>query len=400
MNAPARALFGSCLFVLILGLAANNGEGLTQAGAFQAELDSLRHEYGFPGATAAYVLADGTGGEAATGFADRETATVMTPRSRLLSASIGKTYLAAVAVALADEGWLNLDLPVSFWLGDQLWFQRLPNHSEITMRHLLTHSSGLADHVYSERFIAEVAHRWREPDNPFPPLALIDYSLDTLPLFAAGRGWAYSDSGYILAGLVIEAATGRDCFQEVTERFLVPLGLTETSRANRRDLPGLAAGYLAADNPFGFPEKTTAENGELLWHPGLEWTGGGWLSTSRDLARWGAALFGGRVLPEEALAEMLRAVPISLESDAIEYGAGVAISRNGLHGPVYGHGGWIPGYTSSLRYYPDHGVTVALQINTDIGIVDGGSEVIAAIERRLAEVAIAIAEKSVAQIGQ
>ncbi|HSL39398.1 MAG TPA: serine hydrolase domain-containing protein, partial [Desulforhopalus sp.] len=225
MNGPARALFAACLFLVIFGLAAGNGAGLTRSAAFQAELDSLRHEYGFPGATAAYVLADGTGGEAATGFADRETATVMTPRSRLLSASIGKTYLAAATVALAGEGWLNLDLPVSFWLGDQPWFSRLPNHRQITLRHLLTHSSGLADHVYSERFIAEVAPRWREPDNPFPPLALIEYSLDTLPLFAAGRGWAYSDSGYILAGLAIEAATGRDCFREITERFLAPLGL-------------------------------------------------------------------------------------------------------------------------------------------------------------------------------
>jgi len=400
MNGTAGTLLASCLFLMIFGLATGNGAGLTQAAAFQAELDSLRHEYGFPGATAAYVLADGTVGEAATGFADSETATVMTPRSRLLSASIGKTYLAATAVALAGEGWLNLDLPASFWLGDQPWFSRLPNHREITLRHLLTHSSGLADHVYSERFIAEVDQRWREPDNPFPPLALIEYSLDTLPLFAAGRGWAYSDSGYILAGLVIEAATGKLCFQEITERFLVPLDLTETIPANRRDLPGLAAGYIAADNPFGFPEKTTAANGALLWHPGLEWTGGGWLSTSRDLAIWGAALFGGRALSEEDLAEMLRAVPISPKSDAIEYGAGVAISRSGPYGTVYGHGGWIPGYSSSLRYYPEHGVAVALQINTDIGIIDGGSEVIGKMERRLAGVAIAFAEKSVAPIGK
>jgi len=97
---------------------------------------------------------------------------------------------------------------------------------------------------------------------------------------------------------------------------------------------------------------------------------------------------------------MLRAVPISPESEAIEYGAGVAIARSGPYGPVYGHGGWIPGYSSSLRYYPEHGVTVALQINTDIGIIDGGGEVLGAMERRLAGVAIAIAEKCLARISK
>ncbi len=70
------------------------------------------------------------------------------------------------------------------------------------------------------------------------------------------------------------------------------------------------------------------------------------------------------------------------------YGAGVAISSSGRFGPVYGHAGWIPGYVSSLRHYPEYGVTVAFQINTDIGIIDSDDHVLTVIEERLAQLFI------------
>jgi len=391
MSGVTQSLLRCCLSLLLIAGAPGTSVGAALAAAFQAELDALRREYGFPGATAACVLPDGTCRGAATGFADSEHGTPMTPQSRMLSASIGKTYLAALAVALAAAGQIDLDAPVSLWLGDRPWFSRLPNHRAITLRQLLNHSSGLPNHVYSAQFAADVARLWQKADNPFTPRKLMQYSLDRKPLFEAGSGWAYTDSGYILAGLVIEAATGSNSFADIATRFLAPLGLTRTSPADRRDLPGLAGGYLAADNLFGLPPKTTDADGTLRWHPGLEWAGGGWVSTSCDLALWGAALFGGRVLPDQALVELLRAIPTDPDNETVHYGAGVAIYRSGPYGPVYGHGGWIPGYSSSLRYYPDHDVTIAFQINTDIGIVDGTTDVMTTMEHRLAAVAITAA---------
>ncbi|MCB2173859.1 beta-lactamase family protein [bacterium] len=388
MSGATRSFLRSCLCLLLIAGVPGSSTGTTPVAPFQAELDALRREYGFPGATAAYVLPDGTCEVAATGFSDSEHGTPMTPQSRMLSASIGKTYLAALAVALSDAGHIDLDAPISQWLGNRPWFSRLPNHRTITLRQLLNHSSGLPNHVYSAQFAADVAHLWQKVDNEFTPQRLIQYSLDQEPLFAAGSGWAYTDSGYILAGLVLETATGRNCFADISTRFLAPLGLTRTSPADRRDLPGLAAGYLAADNRFGLPPKTTDDDGTLRWHPGLEWAGGGWVSTSCDLARWGAALFGGRILPNQALADLLQAIPTDPDDETIHYGAGVAIYHSGPYGPVYGHGGWIPGYSSSLRYYPDHGVTIAFQLNTDIGIIDGTTNVMTAMELRLATVAI------------
>lgn len=355
---------------------------------FQAAVDAFQKRYGFPGATAAYVLRDGTIGAAATGVADRETGRPMTVHSRMLAASIGKTFVGATVVALSLEDVLDLDIPVSRWLGDRPWFSRLPNHNAITLRHLLTHSSGLPDHVHLESFAAEVSRKWREKDNPFSPEDLIRFVLDLPPLFEAGKGWAYTDTGYILIGLVIEEAIGKNCYGEIKGRFLTPLELKMTAPADRRFLPGLAAGYMAADNAFGLPQKTTTSDNTLAWHPGFEWTGGGLVSNSQDLARWGAVLFGGKAMSGSYMDELLNSVPISPETPDIRYGAGVGIYRTGSFGPVYGHGGWIPGYSSSLRYYPDFGVAIAFQINTDIGIMEGAVSVVPEMEKGLIDTVI------------
>ncbi len=384
----ARLLVLPWLFILLVLALPHTAVASALAGKFQAALDAYRMQYGFPGATAAYVLPDGTVGVAVTGAADVEAGIPMTKQSRMLAASIGKTFVGATTIALTREGVLDLDVPISRWLGDRPWFSRLPNHAAITLRHLLTHSSGLPDHVHLQSFATEVARRSHVNGNPFTPEELIGFVLDLPPLFEAGKGWAYTDTGYILIGLVIEQLTRRGYYAEVDARFLSPLGLTLTAPADSRALPGLVAGYMAEDNAFGLPRKTITAKGELAWHPGFEWTGGGLVSNSRDLALWGSVLFGGRAMPGPYLDELLKSVPISPDTHDIQYGAGVGVYRTSPFGPVYGHGGWIPGYSSSLRYYPVHGVSIAFQINTDIGIADDSTPVMREMEAGLASIVL------------
>jgi D-alanyl-D-alanine carboxypeptidase len=228
----------------------------------------------------------------------------------------------------------------------------------------------------------------QETGNPFPPERLVEFILDEPALFPVGYGWAYSDTGYILAGLVIEAVTKRPCFDHIQERFLVPLGLLDTSSADHRDLDRLAPGYMRPDNLFRFPVKTLDTAGRLHWNPAVEWTGGGLVSTSRDLAHWGAALFSGEAMAGDYLPELLRGVAVDPNLADATYGVGVAVYSSGPFGPVYGHAGWIPGYVSSLRHYPKYGVTIAFQINTDIGIIDSDDDVLKTIENRLIHVFI------------
>ena len=350
--------------------------------AFREELEALRHELDFPGATAAFVLQDGTFGEVAVGVADRETGQPMTPQHGLLAASIGKTFVSAAALALSAENRLNLDAPISHWMGEAPWFSRLPQGASITVRHLLTHRSGLPDHVHREDFKEALQERWPEDDPPFTPVEMIGFVLDKPALFVPDTGWAYSDTGYVLLGLILEDVCGRSLYAEVAERFLSPLRLAHTRPSDQRALPGLAPGYTSETNPFGFPSKSTDARGHLRWHPGIEDFGGGWMSSAGDLARWGAALYVGDALSETARVELRRTVPISSDPASPRYGPGVSHYPEGPLGPTLGHGGWVPGYVSSLRHYSRHGLTVAFQINTDAVASEGNW--MAEMELRLA----------------
>lgn len=351
-------------------------------------LDTFRQNHGIPGATAAIALADGRIVTAATGLADVEAGVPMSPETRMPAASIGKSFVAMTALALESDGRLSRSDFVSAHLEDRDWFDRLPNHATMRLGDLMRHGAGLPDHVHVEAFQAEMGRRMASGGAAFTPEEAIAFVLDAPPLFPAGEGWAYTDTGYLLLGLVIEAA-GRGAYYDiVTERFLAPLALASTRPSDRPALPGLAVGYVAEDNPFGLPPRTMDEAGTLVWDPGMEWTGGGFASTSRDLAAWGRALFGGTAMEAPYLDRLLDGIPTSPEAPGILYGAGVAIYADTPRGPVYGHGGWIPGYVSSLRHYADHAMTVAFQINTDVGIADDSTDLVPALEAALADLGI------------
>lgn len=365
-------------------------EGVALSTQLQATLEHFLERHAFPGATAAFVLPDGTVVTAATGLADVETARAMTPETPMLAASIGKTFVAATVLALEREGALSRADLLSTHLGDRPWFDALPNADAITIGHLLNHTSGLPDHVHLPAF----QQAWAgimSGEGDFDPEHLVAFVTREAPLFDAGTGWAYSDTGYVLLGLAIEAVTGRPWRDAVVTRFLEPLGLTGTFPSGRPDLPGLAIGYVASDNPFGLPERTADAEGRLLWNPAVESAGGGFASTSADLARWGHLLFSGAAMDPPYLDRLLDSVPVDPDASGILYGAGVAIHAETANGPVYGHGGWIPGYVSSLRHYADHDVTVAFQINTDIGVLDDSTDLVPALEAALADLAIVAA---------
>jgi D-alanyl-D-alanine carboxypeptidase len=352
-----------------------------------ATLEDFQARYGFPGATAAIALPDGTVAKAAAGLADVEAGRAMTPETPMLAASIGKTFVAAAVLALESEGRLSRADLLADHLGDRPWFGDLPNAQFITVAHLLHHSAGLPDHVHLPAFQSAWA-RMATGDATASPEDFVGFVTGMDALFEAGTGWAYSDTGYILLGLVIEAVAGEPWYEVVRVRFLAPLMLSGTFPSDRRDLPGLAVGYVGPDNPFGLPERTADAEGWLLWNPALEGAGGGLASTSHDLALWGHLLFGGQAMAEPYLDRLLEGVPVSPEAPGILYGAGVAIYAETPRGPVYGHGGWIPAYVSSLRHYGDHGVTVAFQINTDAGFLDDSSDLVPVLEAALADLAI------------
>jgi len=388
INSYLRIISTTMVFILLFcgGDAASQATELRKQ--FENELKALHIKYQFPGATAAFILPDGTTGAAAVGLADVENGIEMQPESRMLAASIGKTFIGATVLSLAGEGILSLDDSISTWFDDCTWFDRLPNHGLITLRHLLTHTSGIPNHVETESFALAFQEGKFSKDQPPSPEQLIAFILDRKALFKPGEGWAYSDTGYLLVGLIIEEVSGNSFYQEASRRFLRPLHLDLTSPSNRLEIAGLAAGYMSESNTFGLPAKTTIRPGVMTWHPGIEGAGGGFVSSPADLVVWGKTLYEGRAMECDYLDELLDSTPVSGDSGGVGYGIGVAVHSGGSFGPVYGHGGWIPGYSSSLRYYPKHRIAIAFQINTDIGIVDDSTPVIRGMETRLAQIII------------
>ena len=316
----------------------------------QLKLDESRASAKFPGATVGFVLPDGRSGSVSTGFADLEARTPLKPSDRMPAASIGKTFVAATALQLVEEGKLSLDEKIGLWLGRQSWFGRLPNAEDITLRMLLNHSSGIRNHVDDGSFIKAL---FKNPDKTIKYEELIAYVLDKKPLFPAGRGYAYSDTNYILVGLIIEKATGKTLYEEVTRRILKPLRLDRTIPSDGPVLPEVANGY--------FQNKPVIVGGKFIFNPQWEWAGGGFASTAEDLARWARALYAGDVLEKKSLDEMLRS---TTTGEGANYGLGVEITQ-GQWGKGYGHDGEFPGYVSVMRYYPNSGVAVAVQINSD-----------------------------------
>ncbi len=339
--------------------------------------------YEFPGATAALALPDGKVCATAVGYADPDSNIEMNVESRMLSASIGKTYVSATALSLVGEGVLELDAPISKWLADESFFDLLPNASTITVRHLLTHSSGLVDHVYMKAF----ADLWAERGLSAPalkPRETIATILGQPALFKPGEGFSYTDTGYLLVGLIIEKASNKNYYQVLTETFLEPFALTRTSPSNKRDLKGLVPGYLSADNPLGVPTKTLDNEGLLVYDPLTEWTGGGLVNNSQDLARWGRILFGGRAMDWDYRTEMFKGVRRrNQETEYPKYGLGVTIFETS-DGKSYGHGGWIPGYRSLLVYLAKTDSALAVQINTDIEMI-GDETALDELRARLSE---------------
>jgi D-alanyl-D-alanine carboxypeptidase len=324
----------------------------------QAAVDRLQRDGTIPGINAAVVLADGTLIRVSAGWRDREGRETLKPGDRMLSGSIGKTYVAALALQLVKEGSLSLDAKVERYLGREPWFMQLPNARDMTVRMLLNHTSGLMKHEAKPEFLKSPTLL---TDKTWKPEQLLGFLAGEPPLFPAGQGWHYSDSNYILVGLIIERLTGRPYYDLLKQRLLLPLGLKATIPSDSRRIPGVVQGYAGAGNSFGFPDAMLVD-GVFAVNPQAEWTGGGLASTAMDLARWAKLLFEGKAFDASLLPVMLDGVATDM-GPGIRYGLGVVLRPTPL-GPSYSHGGIFPGYRSVIAYFPDRRSSVALQLNT------------------------------------
>ena len=329
--------------------------------ALQTKLDEWHKSGKFAGATLGVCQADGNCFSLATGFSDLENKTPMKPTDLMLAGSVGKTYALAVALQLVKEGKINLDDRVEKHLGREKWFSRLPNAKDITVRQLMNHTSGLVRYEFKDQFTKDLT---ANPDKIWKPEELLSYLLDEKAPFEAGKGWDYSDTNYIVLGMIIEKATGKKYYDEATKRILKPLKLQRTFPQDRREIKGLIQGYAGANNPFG-GKDLVLENGKFIINPQFEWTGGGMVSNAEDLARWAKTMYEGKAFDAALLPEVLSGVSAPMLGKETKYGLGVIIrpTRAGL---TYGHSGFFPGYMTDMMYFPEHKIAVAVQVNSSV----------------------------------
>ncbi len=360
-----RKLLTSIALCLLLNVAVFAQAAVSQSAlktALQSKLEEWHKAGSFPGATLGVALPNGESFGLAVGFSDREAKTPMLPTDRMLAGSVGKTFAAATALQLIKEGKIGLDDKIEKYLGGEAWFARLPNAKDITVRQLMNHTSGLVRYEFKEQFTKDLT---ANPEKVRKPAELVAYLFDEKPPFAAGQGWDYSDTNYIVLGMIIEKVTGRKFYDEANRRLLRPLKLTDTIPQDGPRLKGVIQGYAGPNNPFGGTDAMIV-NGKFAINPQFEWTGGGYASTARDLARWAKMIYEGQAFSPDLLPQVLDGVTAPMLGRETKYGLGVIIRQTTM-GTAYGHSGFFPGYMTEMMYFPKYKVALAVQVNTSVG---------------------------------
>ncbi|MEM7375398.1 MAG: serine hydrolase domain-containing protein [Bacteroidota bacterium] len=331
--------------------------------ALQAKLDTLIATHDMPGATLAVYFGQDRQISIAGGFADKEVQQVMPKGGQMLLGSTGKTFVAAVLLQLVEEEKIELDERLLHYFPEEEWMRQLPEADKLSIRMLLTHTSGMPRYIFQQEFLSYIT---QHPLATFSPKDRLSYVLNKAPVHPAGEGWSYSDTNYLLLGMLIEKMSGQPFYDLLQTQILEPHHLSHTYPSTQPKLPGLVQGYIGSNNFFGLPQKVVSD-GKYAMNPQFEWTGGGLVSNVEDLSKWIFLLHSGQILDRHLHQEMLRVVDVKT-GQAAETGYGFAnfTWKNGEQ-ISYGHSGMMPGFVTQIEYFPDQNYSMALQINTDQG---------------------------------
>ena len=296
---------------------------------------------------------------AAAGLARIRPRVTMATSDRFRIASITKTFVATVALQLAAEGRLRLADPVDRWVPGLV-----PEGQSITLRELLDHTSGLYDYTADRAWTAQrIAH----PGRTWTPRELVRVAARHKLLFRPGTDWYYSNTNYVLLGLVVEAAARASLGDELRERIFRPLRLDATSFPSGSSIPGrVAHGYLGSLRGLPIVPGQLVDVTSLV--SPSSWGAGQIVSTADDVTAFLAALLGGRVLQPAQLAAMKsrvttmhRELGITVQHTA-DYGLGLEIQQSSC-GTTYGHDGDTPGWRTVAWATGDGRRVVEVMVN-------------------------------------
>jgi D-alanyl-D-alanine carboxypeptidase len=270
-----------------------------------------------------------------------------------------KTYVAIATLGLVGEGRIALDARLDAYLPDAP-----AAVAAVTVRQLLQHTSGIFNYTNTDAFWEKVA---ADPLHPLQPSELVAMALTQPPYFAPGAGWEYSNTNYILLGMMLEHLTGSPIATVIRERILHPNGLEETFLDGSEPVRGeLAPGYFVHMGSFA-PWQDGADIShayDLSW----AWSAGAMVATASDLSRFFELVGGGALLPAALQAELVNGVATA--QPGLRYGLGVFLADSSITGGAgngIGHGGDVMGYHSTAWYFPDSKTAMAGAVDSDKG---------------------------------
>ncbi|MET8829924.1 serine hydrolase domain-containing protein [Streptomyces sp. NPDC004610] len=339
-------------------------QGQSQSQGHSATRDAMRAavQDGVPGVTATARDTQGTW-RATEGVGNLRTGAPRSADDRYRVGSITKTFVATVLLQLEAEGELDLDDTVDTWLPG-LVTGNGNDGRKITVRQLLNHTSGIFNYTGDEPFAREIFLKEgfdRNRYRTWAPEELVAVAMQHEPNFTPGTSWSYSNTNYILAGMVIEAVTGRPYGEAIDDRIIEPLDLDDTF---------VPAGRPTLGSPHTRAYSKLAETSDgpsydvTVFNPSAAGAAGEMVSDNNDLNRFMSALLRGKLLPPEQLKAMKTTIVAPGIPNAT-YGLGLIKQDLSCGTTVWGHGGGIHGSTSESYTTGDGKHSLALNLNAD-----------------------------------
>lgn len=281
------------------------------------------------------------------GYSDIEARTGFAPDTHIRAASITKPFVAATVLQLVAEGRVNLDAPIETYLPGRVRGAGI-DAGAITVRQLLRHQSGLPEYFDNTTDV---------PAEPVTGEQLLDLALARPAQFAPGTAMKYTNTNYVIAGLLIEAVTGRPAAEEITRRVITPLGLTDTY------FPAPGDTWLREPFAHGYELVDGKRTDVTDFNASAAWMSGNLVSTNEDTSAFITALLDGRVVPPAQLHQMMQTVPMP-DGEGLDYGLGLGKVTLPCGVTAWGHGGDIEGYHSFVAK-PVDGPAISMTFTQD-----------------------------------
>lgn len=324
--------------------------------ALAARLELLRAKVGIPGISASIIFADGSLWQGSAGFADVVAARPVTGETAFPVASVSKTFTAALILSLVADGRLALDDPVGTYL------PALKIDGAITVRQLLDHTSGLRDFFFHPRIDHALL---AEPSSVWDAARSLGYVGKAYG--KPGTSWHYSNTNYLILGLLAEAVGDGTVGEQLRARFLTPLGLDHTFyQAAEAPKGPVVRSYRFTGTDPKLPPIDLSDGSRIVPFTSVvtaAGSAGSIASTSSDLARWARALYGGNALDATSRDEMLADIArTAVYKPGIAYGLGVQSVAIAGHRTL-GHSGRYLGARAAIRWLPDEQLAITVVTN-------------------------------------